>query len=420
MSGEDLIFCATSDLAGLVRGKAFPAADLESRLRRGVGITHSNIMMSAFGPIYATPFGTTGDLMLVPDPATDTPIPLPDGSDTRLFLGDFRSTEGDPWECCPRHFLRRGLEALEQEAGLTLLAAFEQEFVYTGLEERPGSSYALETFRRQAPFGGRLVAAIRRAGLVPDSFMPEYGSRQLEITVAPAHGLQAADHAVVVRELARAVAAQLGHRAILAPMLDPNGVGNGTHSHFSLWDAAGAPVMHDPGREHGLSAIGEHFVAGVLSHMPSLSAITAPSAASYIRLRPGRWAPRTADFGVQDRGSSLRVCPVFAPALETASRQFNVEYRVADATASPYLALGALVHAGLDGIRARRLLADVPQAALPASLGAALECLASNQAARDWFGPFFHDLYLMFKRSELAVLDGLDEAEICRRYAEVY
>jgi glutamine synthetase len=420
MSDEALIFCATADLAGLVRGKAFPAAELPQRLRCGVGITHSNILLSAFGPIYATPFGTAGDLMLVPDPTTDTPIPLPDGMETRLMLGDFQTTDGLPWECCPRHFLRRGLDALAAEAGLTLLAAFEQEFVYTGLEDRPGASYALETFRRQAPFGGRLMAAIRRAGLRPDSFMPEYGPRQLEVTVAPATGLRAADHAVIVRELARAVAAQLGHRAILAPILGPDGIGNGTHIHFSLWDEAGQPVMHDPAGTAGLSAIAEHFVAGILRHVPAIAAVTAPSAASYIRLRPGRWAPSLADFGVQDRGSSLRACPVYATALDDAARQFNVEYRVADATASPYLALGALVHAGLDGIRTQARLAEIAPAALPASLHAAVDNLAASAVLRDAFGPFFHDLYVMFKRSELKVLDGLDEDEICRRYAEIY
>src|SRR5450755_764661 len=72
--GEGLIFVGTSDLAGLVRGKAFPEADLEQRTSVGVGLTGSNIMLSAFGPIYATPFGTYGDLKLVPDMSTRTEI----------------------------------------------------------------------------------------------------------------------------------------------------------------------------------------------------------------------------------------------------------------------------------------------------------------------------------------------------------
>ena len=104
---------------------------------------------------------------------------------------------------------------------------------------------------------------------------------------------------------------------------------------------------------------------GMLHHLPALCAVTAPSAASYFRLRPNRWAPTTADLGVQDRGSAVRICPVYATAAASVARQFNVEFRVADATASPYLALGALVHAGLDGLRHRRRLADLTPAALP-------------------------------------------------------
>src|SRR5579884_3826835 len=135
MQHEDLIFMATCDLAGHVRGKGLPASDLPVRLQRGVGLTHSNIMMSAFGPIYDTPFGTEGDLMLVPDPTTRVEVPFEGSPAERFYLGDIMTTEGAFWEYCPRHFLRRALDALREAAGLTLWTAFEQEFVYTGVED---------------------------------------------------------------------------------------------------------------------------------------------------------------------------------------------------------------------------------------------------------------------------------------------
>ena len=420
MTPEPLAFIGTADLAGLLRGKSLPLAELDGRMGRGVGITHSNLLLSVFGPIYDTPFGTAGDLMLVPDPATRTLIPMQDGPEAHLLLGDFRSTEGEPWECCPRHFLRRALAALEAEFGLTLLATFEQEMVYTGVGDREGAPYSLDALRRQGAFGGTLLAAMRRAGITPDSFLAEYGPRQYEVTAGPAVGMRAADEAVLVRELARAVAARLGHRAILAPMLHPDGVGNGTHIHWSLRDAAGQPATHDAARPHGLSMAAEQFTAGLLRHLPVLAAVTAPSVASYYRLRPGRWAPTTVDLGVQDRGSAVRICPVFATAADSIARQFNVEFRVADAAASPYLALGALAHAGLDGLRHRRRLADHAPAALPASLGEALDRFEADPTAADWFGPLFRDVYLRFKRAELKVLAGLDEAAICDRYAAIY
>ena len=434
MKREPLIFVGTCDLAGLVRGKGFPASELPRRMRLGVGLTHSNIMRSPVGPIYETPFGTEGDLMLMPDPSTRVEVAFDDGAAERFYLADIVTTDNENWECCPRHFLRRAAAALDAEAGLAVLAAFEQEFVYTGVEDRPGATYALDAHRRQGIFGEAYMAALREAGLKPDSFLPEYGARQYEVTIEPARGLRAADEAVIQREMARAVAQRLGHRAIFAPILDPAGVGSGTHIHFSLRDGADRPVLFDPARPYRLSPIGEHFVAGILHHLPALCAITTPSAASYIRLRPNRWAPTWANIAVQDRGASLRVCPVFG--RDGAEQQFNVEYRVADAAASPYLALGALVWAGVDGIRRSRTLpasprrnfwdmSDAERAAagvrpLPRSLAEALDTLAASTEARQWFGDTFLDAYLRFKRAELRVVGGLTEAEICARYAEVY
>lgn len=420
MTPETLAFIGTSDLAGLVRGKSIPETELAVRMGRGVGITHSNLMLSPFGPILDTPFGTAGDLMLVPDASTRIAVPMADGPDVTLLLGDFRTTDDVPWECCPRNFLRAALAALHTATGLSLIATFEQEMIYTGVKDRPGAPYSLGALRRQGGFGGSLLAAMRQAGIAPDSFLAEYGPRQYEVTAGPAEGLRAADEAVLVRELARAIAERLGHRAIMAPILDPNGVGSGTHIHWSLRDEAGAPVTYDPAGVHGLSEAAEHFSAGILHHLPALVAVTAPSVASYIRLRPNRWAPTTADLGVQDRGSAVRVCPVYATSTESVARQFNVEYRVADAAASPYLALSVLVHAGLDGLRHKHRLKDHVPRALPESLSAALDLFEASEAVAGWFGPLFREVYLRFKRAEVKALAGLDEAEICNRYAEIY
>jgi glutamine synthetase len=437
MKREPLVFVGTCDLAGLVRGKGFPASELPRRLKKGVGLTHSNIMMSPFGPIYETPFGTEGDLMLVPDPSTKVEVEFDDSVAERFYLADILTTDQQHWECCPRHFLRRALTALNElgkGAGLTVLAAFEQEFVYTGVEDRPGATYALDAHRRQGVFGESYIAALRAAGLSPDSFLPEYGARQYEVTIDPTGGLRAADEAVIQREMARAVAHRLGQRAIFAPILDPDGIGNGTHIHFSLRDGAGRPVFFDASRPYRLTSVGENFVAGILHHLPVLTAVTAPSAVSYYRLRPNRWAPTWANIAVQDRGASIRVCPIFGG--DGAAEQFNVEFRVADAAASPYLALGALVWAGVDGIRNDRTLPEIPKRSfwdmsevereaagvrpLPRSLEEALDLLADSGAAAEWFGPEFLQVYLSFKRAELRVVDGLSPAAICARYAEIY
>jgi glutamine synthetase len=102
---EELIFVATCDISGHGRGKGFPARELPARLRKGVGWTHSNLMMSAFGPIWDTPFGTAGDLMIVPDPAAEVRVDFDDDlAPEHFFLGDICTTDGTAWECCHARF----------------------------------------------------------------------------------------------------------------------------------------------------------------------------------------------------------------------------------------------------------------------------------------------------------------------------
>jgi glutamine synthetase len=421
MDREQICFVGTSDLSGHFRGKSFPATDLASRLERGVGFAPTNIFLSAFGSIQETPFGTRGEVFMVPDPATRVVVPFAGGATEYFFVGDIETHDGTAWDFCPRHVLRRALERLKAETGLTLLAAFEQEFTYGGVPAHPAQPYALDAYRRQGLFGETLLAALRQAGVVPDSFLAEFGPQQFEVTVAPAPGLRAADDAVITRELTQAVASRFGHRVSLAPLPDIEGTSNGTHIHWSFLDENDQPVLLDERRPRHLSTLGSRFVAGVLNHLPPICGVTAPSMASYYRMRPNRFTPLKADVGTLDRGAAVRICPVAGGAdLTQRARQFNLEFRVADATASPYLALAMLVQAGLDGIRARRDLdAHVPRA-LPDSLEKALSLLEASRAAAEWLGPALHAEYLKFKRAEIKGLEKLSESEICRRYAEFY
>lgn len=420
MEREQIVFVGTCDLSGHFRGKSFPAAELPSRLQRGVGLAPTNIFLSAFGPIHVTTFGTTGEVMLIPDASTRVYVPFGDGNSEYFYLGDIRTLEGTPWHFCPRHILRRALDRLQAETGLSLLASFEQELVYDGVAAHPWQPYELDAYRRQGAFGESLLAAMRQAGVIPDSFLSEYGPCQFEVTSAPAPGLRAADDAVITREIAQAVAHRLGHRVSFAPIPAPDGIGNGTHIHWSFLDRDGEPVLFDAQRPWGLSRYGSHFVAGIQHHLPSLCALTAASVPSYYRLRPNRWAPVYADVAPLDRGAALRICPVSGSDAAQRSRQFNVEFRVADATANPYLALAMLVQAGLEGIRGQREIELTNRQALPASLSEALALLEANSAAAEWLGADLLSAYALFKRAEIQAVENLEEAEICRRYAEVY
>jgi glutamine synthetase len=151
---------------------------------------------------------------------------------------------------------------------------------------------------------------------------------------------------------------------------------------------------------------------------------------------PDRWAPTWANISSQDRAAGLRICPGSASASNGAASAFNLEYRVADASANPYLALGALIHAGVDGVEKRLSLPAPPDVSfaamtaeerrsagmrpLPRTLDEALDNLCATPAAREWFGPQFLDLYVNFKRQEEQAVAGLDQQTICDRYAAVF
>jgi glutamine synthetase len=433
---EFVMFCY-ADIAAQVRGKGFPAKDLEARMTRGIGWTPTNIAISAFGPIGNSPFGSFGDLILMPDPDTTVDVDFGDGSPhERFYLCDVVNTDCTPWDCCPRTLLKNAVQALQKETGLRVIAALEQEFVYTGAEANPASSYALSSVRRHGIFGEAFLHALRMAGVDCDSYLPEYGRQQYEVTYRPADAVRAADHALIVREMARATAHRLGHKATFAPMMAADGIGNGVHIHMSLWDGDGRPVTYDAKAPYGLGATAGQFVAGILHHLPALCAITAPSLISYLRLTPHRWSASFSNLGNRDREAGVRIAPIFQTPGANAADQYNFEYRAADAAANPYLALAVLIQAGLDGIR-RRLPA--PQAMesdpttlapeelrargivrLPQSLAEALDALEVDSVVKGWFPPPLLEAYLRYKRWEIDYLGQLAPDEQCRRYVEAY
>jgi glutamine synthetase len=435
MRREPLIMACCSDIAGQVRGKAFLARDWDERCASGIGWCPTNVQITAFDRIAESPFGALGDLLLMPDPGARVDIDFgPDDPGDHFVLCDITHTDGRPWPCCLRTTLKDALAALEAETGLGLIAAFEHEFHYAGDDGEPGGAYALRSMRRGAAFGEALVASLDQAGIEVGLFHPEFGAAQYEVTVAPAPGLIAADQAVVLREAARGVGERLGRRVSFAPIVAGMGVGNGVHVHLSLVDAGGEPVMYAADRPGGLSPQGGSFVAGIVRHLPALVALTAASTVSYQRLVPHRWSAAFNNLGLRDREAAMRICPVRED--DDVARAYNVEYRAADAAASPHLLLAALVRAGLEGLRAGlpapeateedlALLSEPELSArglrrLPTSLSDALAALEADEVAAGWWPPPLLEVYLKHKRGEIALLDGLSEQEQAERYAQVY
>ena len=181
-----MIIAATSDLAGKMRGKAFPAHEFEKRLKRGVGWTPTNVQITCFDVIAESPYGALGDLVLIPDPSALVRADFgDDGPAEQFVIGDILTTSGEPWECCTRSILKQALARLEDVTGLHLKGAFEHEFQFIDGGCPPGSAYTTAGFRAERVFAETLFSVFGEAGLKADTFMKEYGADQYEVTIGP-------------------------------------------------------------------------------------------------------------------------------------------------------------------------------------------------------------------------------------------
>jgi glutamine synthetase len=220
------------------------------------------------------------------------------------------------------------------------------------------------------------------------------------------------------------VASRHGLVASLAPKPWPENAGNGGHMHFSLWDVEqDRNRFHDSAADDRLSAEARSFIAGVLDHLPGLCGLTAPSFNSYHRILPQYWAGAFVCWGHDNREAPVRVPSVFW-GMEEAST--NVELKAADASCNPYLAVGGLIAAGLDGIE-RGLEPPEPVEVdpatidedererrgivrLPATQEEALDALAADEVLTGALGPGLAGSYLAVRRSEWAAYSAGDEA----------
>jgi glutamine synthetase len=411
---------------GVVRGKACHVRFLPSYLESGIGLT---VAMQSFNVLDQLAsdgtFGPVGEIRLVPDLETFAVLPYTPA--TARLLCRMETLAGGPWEACPRSFLARMVERARQR-GFALNAAFENEFT---LARREGERWApidgspcFSTIGMDsaAPVMMDIVQALLAQDVAPEQYYAELGPGQQELPVRFAPALRAADNQITVRETARGVALRHGLVASFAPKPFPDQAGNGSHIHFSLWRTSdGRNHFHDPRGRHGLSDAGYAFMGGVLAHLPALVALTAPTVNSYRRLQPRFWSSAYTAWGPDNREAAVRV-PSQRRGIEMEST--NLELKPCDPSCNPYLALGTLLAAGLDGIE-RKLepgeptLVDpdtLPEAErtrrgirrLPTTLGEALDALERDEVLRGALGDVLAREYLAVKRSEVRGFEGKD------------
>jgi glutamine synthetase len=413
------------DNGGIVRGKIVHVDRLAERLRSGIGLTVAMQAMNSLDQLQPVEgMGPVGEVRLVPDPDTFVVVPYAPGS--AVLLVDMMSHDRRPYPACPRGFLVRMANRLE-ERGWELRAAVENEFsLARPADDGPvpiDRSLCFSTVGMTAAHqvADAIVSALGTQGIQIEQYYPELGHGQQELSVAPRPTLAAADAQVLVRETIRGVTAGFGLVASMAPKPWPDVAGNGAHIHFSLWEGE-RNLFYDSGGRFGLSELALHFLAGILAHLPGLLGLTAPSVNSYQRLVPQHWSSAFTCWGPDNREATVRVPSTFWDAEETST---NLEFKPVDASSNPYLAFGGLIAAGLDGID-RGLQPPDPLLIDPATLndqeraaaGAgrypetpleALGLLSKDDALLDALGEPLARSYLAVRRSEAEAYAALGQ-----------
>ncbi|MFF4791216.1 glutamine synthetase [Streptomyces sp. NPDC001276] len=434
------VVLAYVDTAGIARVKTVPTAKLPSAAAWGVGMSPVFDTFLAHDSIVTTDVlgSPDGDLRLYPD--LDHLVVLSGQPGWAWAPVDRITQEGERHPGCSRTFLRRITADAERQHGLTFEAAIEVEWAVgqghaPGGEFEPavsGPAYGAVRQVELSDCAADLLAALAAQGVDVDQFHPEYAAGQFEVSVGALDPVAAADRSVLVRQTVRAVARRHGLKVSFAPAVLARGVGNGGHVHLSAWRDGTNLYSGGDGR-HGMTAEAESFTAGLLAHLPALTAVTAPSPSSYLRLKPSQWAGVFTAWGRETREAALRVV---TGTRGQGARAANLEVKPVDLAANPYLALGCLIAAGLDGTASSASLpeeitgdparfGEAEAAArgvrrLPVSLVEAVAAFRGDDLLRTALGPVLADAVTAVRQGEIAAVEGLDDEQVAAAYRWTY
>ena len=408
----DFLRLQFTDILGTIKNVAVPASQAEKAFTEGIYFDGSSI--EGFVRIQES------DMRLKPDPETFAVLPWrtdESGSSARLICDVIDTSTGEPFTGDPRYVLKQAI-ARAEEMGYEVNAAPEPEF-FLFKEDEDGRA-TTET----ADHGGYfdvapkdLASDVRRdiiygledMGFDIEASHHEVAQGQHEFNFTYDDDLTTADNVATFRMVVRAIAAQHDLHATFMPKPIPRINGSGMHTHISLFED-GENAFHDDDDEFNLSGTAHSFLQGILEHAPALAAVTNPTVNSYKRLVPGYEAPVYIAWSDRNRSALIRKPAARVPA---ASR---IEARFPDPSCNPYLALAALIHAGLEGIEQgleapdpiRENIYEFDEAkreeygieTLPSNLGEAIEALEADEVVQDALGEHVTEKFIEAKTHE--------------------
>ncbi|MEO0544212.1 MAG: glutamine synthetase family protein [Pseudomonadota bacterium] len=408
----DTVLVCFVDMQGRLMGKRFHISNF---LESGHQETHCCNYLLATDLEMATPDGYAsssweqgyGDYVMKPDLSTLRPMPWLEC--TAMVLCDILDHHTHaPVSHSPRQVLKAQIARCET-IGLVPMMATELEFFifrqslddirrdgYRNLETLGPYNedyHILQTTKEEhvmRPLRNHLYAA----GIPIENSKGEAEQGQEELNIKYADALACADHHSIAKHATKEIAWQHGHSATFLPKWDHNRVGSASHVHMSLW-ADGKNAFHDPEGAHGMSEVMKHFTAGLIAYAPDLMVFFAPYINSYKRFARGTFAPTKTAWSVDNRTAGFRLCGADTKAV-------RMECRIPGSDMNPYLALAALLAAGLKGIEEK--LSLPPSATgdmynneavgeIPRTLRDAIETLRNSKMLREAMGDDVVDHY---------------------------
>lgn len=405
--GTQFILAVFTNLAGKACAKLVPASAVKQLEDGELGF--AGYAAGAIGQAPKDP-----DLLVVPDPASYTPIPFVRPGLAMVHCDPY--VNGEPWPYAPRVILKKVLAELAEE-GLTANLGAEIEYFLVKRDQTgavvvaddqdtgPRPCYDARGVTRMFDHLSEISKAMNALGWSNYANDHEDGNGQFEQNFTYADALTTADRVITLRYLVSVLAAERGMTATFMPKPFSDRTGSGMHIHLSLWrdDEPQFPAEAD---EYGLglSPMAYSFIAGILEHAHALQAVIAPTVNSYKRTGAtstasgATWSPRNPTYGGNDRTHYLRV-----------PDSNRVELRGGDGSANPYLAAATQIAAGMDGVR-RGLHPGAPgsgpactDAPLPPTLLHAVDALEADavvSGALDCVGADVAGYFAGLKREE--------------------
>ncbi|MFC1624010.1 glutamine synthetase family protein [Candidatus Omnitrophota bacterium] len=343
-----------TDVLGFQKGISITRRELEKALGEGMGFDGSSI--EGFARIEES------DMVAMPDPTTFQLIPWrskKDGCSARMFC-DILKPNGKPFEGDPRYVLKKNLK-LAKDMGFAYYVGPELEYFYfdnpknTIILDR-GGYFDLTPLDVAQDLRRETVVSLEKMGVEVEYSHHEVATSQHEIDLKYCNALTMADNVMTYRMVAKEIARQHGKYATFMPKPIYGINGSGMHVHQSLFRGSKNAFFNKTDKTH-LSDIARFFIAGILKHVPEITAVTNQWVNSYKRLIPGYEAPVYICWAQMNRSALVRV-PMYKPGKELSTR---IEFRSPDPACNPYLAFSVMLRAGLEGIKKKYKLSPASE-----------------------------------------------------------